>query len=351
MKNLLINASNSVSLFLQRYQIWLDYTNMYGNKHKNSIVEINTHGIPCFHYTEIDEINQNQNSIIAIDCLTEGIHSINFFKQYCKNNHYIIFCNDSWNCNTHNLDIKYSLITHRFFLFEMADTYLSPQRFCFYLDKIYNFDYPKLCIFSSTVGNVRPERDQFIHTLQNIVSYDNYILRYSGQNLAIDADMYDVVNFQQGMFDPYTSMLDKYYHTVSQSLPIAMYNQSYFNLVVETDLTTKDNFFLTEKTIKALITGVPFVIMATPYFLKNLKELGFQTFDSVWDESYDSITNFDQRIIAIGNLCNQLGNFDWEFHKRQLQSIAQINQMNFLNLNRLANKEFVEFENSIERLL
>jgi hypothetical protein len=351
LKKLLINASGQVAAFLKRYEIWVDHTNMYKNNNKQSLVEINDCGIPCFHFTEIDRINQTKNSIVAIDCLTEGIHSINYFKQYCKNNYYIIFSNDNWNPDFYNLEIKYSLVTHHFFLFEMADIYLSPQRFCFYLEKMYKFEYPKSCIFSSTVGNVRSERNKFIRMLQNTISYDNYILKYSGQDLASKSDTYDIVHFDKGMFDPYTWILDKYYHSVSQTLPIEIYNQSYFNLVVETDIITKDNFLLTEKTIKSLISGMPFVIMSTPYFLKNLKALGFETFDSLWDESYDTIIDFDQRIVAVSNLCDQLGKFDWELYKPQLQNIARVNQLNFLNLNRLANKEFIEFENTILELL
>ena len=53
---------------------------------------------------------------------------------------------------------------------------------------------------------------------------------------------------------------------------MAFYNQSYFNIVVETDINYTDNFFLTEKTVKALLTGMPFVIVGTPDFIKNLQQ-------------------------------------------------------------------------------
>jgi hypothetical protein len=129
----------------------------------------------------------------------------------------------------------------------MADTYLSPNRFCFYLDKTYEFEYPKPCIFTSTVGNVRTQRDYFVNLLKEKITYNNFILQYSGETIGVDVSHLDVVNFKKGEFDPYTSILEKYYHNVSQTLPLAIYNQSYFNIIVETDIDYTDNFFLTEK--------------------------------------------------------------------------------------------------------
>ena len=83
--------------------------------------------------------------------------------------------------------------------------------------------------------------------------------------------------------------MEKYYHSISQTLPIDLYNQCRFNLTVETDLDWTNEFFLTEKTVKNLIIGMPFVSVSTPHFLKNLRSLGFETYSSVWDESYDDI--------------------------------------------------------------
>jgi hypothetical protein len=48
---------------------------------------------------------------------------------------------------------------------------------------------------------------------------------------------------------------------------------------------------ITEKTFKAIALGMPFVLVAAAGSLEYLKEYGFQTFDHIWDESYD--TNCD----------------------------------------------------------
>lgn len=314
------------------------------------MIKIDSHGIPVFHYREIDKINSNPSSLIGIDCLTEGLHSDTLFRSYDKNKHYIIFSNGSWSKNTADFGISYDVVHHLFFLFEMADTYFSPNRFCFYLNKTYKFEYPKPCIFTSTVGNVRKERNYFVNLLKEKITYYNFILQYSGENIGVSATHFDVVKFKKGEFDPYISIIEKYYHNVSQTLPMDMYNQSYFNIVVETDINYVDNFFLTEKTIKSLITGMPFIVVTTPNFLSKLRQLGFTTYSTLWDESYDSIIDYKSRMGAIVNLCNDLGQFDWEAHRTQLMEIQLKNQNNFFNLNRIAIQEFKNFENIIKRL-
>lgn len=350
MEKLLINSSGLVTGFLDKYQIWKDHRKFYYKDQQESMVEINSHGIPVFHYTNLDEINCSSSPIIAIDCLTEGLHSNLFFSRYNKNKHYIIFSNSIWSKETADFGISYDIVPHLFFLFDMVDTYLSPNRFCFHTDKSYKFDYPKPCIFTSTVGNARPERDYFINTLKEKINYNNFILRYSGEDLGIDATKFDMINFEKGQFDPYTSIIEKYYHSVSQSLPINMYNQSYVNLVVETDIDYADNFFLTEKTIKTLLTGMPFVVVSTPNFLKHLQQLGFTTYNQLWDESYDSILDYKSRIDAIVGLCNSLGQFDWKSNRSLLAEIQLKNQNNFFNLMQVATQEFENFENIIKQL-
>ena len=52
---------------------------------------------------------------------------------------------------------------------------------------------------------------------------------------------------------------------------------------------------LTEKTFKPIALGMPFVLSAPAGSLAYLKQYGFKTFDSVWDESYDTETEDNNR--------------------------------------------------------
>ena len=64
--------------------------------------------------------------------------------------------------------------------------------------------------------------------------------------------------------------------------------ESFCNIVNETKFTDGIyNIHITEKVDKCFSSLQPFVIVSTPGYLKKLKELGFQTFDRWWDESYD----------------------------------------------------------------
>jgi hypothetical protein len=344
-----INSSGLVDIFLDRYLTWKDCRQFY-QQSGPSVIAKDPAGIPAFHYTNIDNINSCNSNIVAIDCLTEGIHCAGFFNQYDPSKHYIIFANGRWNKLQHpEIKISYDLVYSHYFLWDMLDTYCSPARFCFYVDKEYSFDYPKPSVFTSTIGNVKPYRTMLVEKLKSL-SYDNFILRYSGQDHAMNSKSLDVFEFDPGQFDPYTSIIDKHYHNVSQTVPVNLYNQSYFNLVVETDIDYSDSFFPTEKIIKTLFTGMPFVVVSTPHFLTNLHDLGFKTYNQIWNESYDSELDHNIRLDKIVDLCQQLSSFNWTEHQERLEFIKLYNRNNFLKLQSVADQEFANFEQIITRL-
>jgi hypothetical protein len=74
--------------------------------------------------------------------------------------------------------------------------------------------------------------------------------------------------------------------SLSQVVPISVYNQTYYTVVAETNFWNHFNFY-TEKTVKPLMAGRLFVGIAGQHYLANLRRLGFQTFSNVIDESYD----------------------------------------------------------------
>jgi hypothetical protein len=344
-----INSTALVQNWIENYNTWLAHEKFYNQRNHLSIVHSND-GIPCYLHNDVAGINRSTSAVIVIDCLIESIHSINTFVKYNPDKHYIIFCNGWWDQSKISLPYSYTLIHHFFYLFEMADTYLSPNRFCFYLDKEYRFEDTKPCEFVCMMGSKRPERNVLIDTLAQTINYKNYILRYSGEDLGLPCET-DIVLQDPDKFNSYLPLVEKYYHDMSQSLPINMYNMGRFGLVVESDLTLQHQFTLTEKTIKVLITGLPFVLAGTPYFLKHLRELGFITYNSLWDESYDEIEDFEKRMIAVAKLCNQLADFEWAEHRKELEQIKLLNRNNFLNLNQLVNLKFTEAEKKLIKVL
>lgn len=50
-----------------------------------------------------------------------------------------------------------------------------------------------------------------------------------------------------------------------------------------------NTFFPTEKTVRPIAAGKPFVLFGPVDFLKRLRDYGFRTFGEFWDESYDQL--------------------------------------------------------------
>jgi hypothetical protein len=72
-------------------------------------------------------------------------------------------------------------------------------------------------------------------------------------------------------------------------------NCSYLELVNETYFDSVSGLFITEKTFRTIALGHIFLICGQPGLLAHLKQEGFQTFDDLFDESYDNIVSFSQR--------------------------------------------------------
>lgn len=84
---------------------------------------------------------------------------------------------------------------------------------------------------------------------------------------------------------------------LSQVIPQQVYNDTAYSIVAETDYDNTLSFY-SEKTAKAFIARRLFVAFSGYKFLHNLRQLGFQTFGSVIDESYDLIKNNRDRYTA-----------------------------------------------------
>ena len=86
-----------------------------------------------------------------------------------------------------------------------------------------------------------------------------------------------------------------------------MYTNAFVEIVHETDIND-NNFFITEKTIRPILFKKPFITMCGKNFMKNLRTLGFKTFDDWFDERYDegnARQRYDsvlRRIINIGKM-------------------------------------------------
>ena len=102
------------------------------------------------------------------------------------------------------------------------------------------------------------------------------------------------------------------------------YADYFIEIVAETDTLTTN--WITEKTVKNLYIGKPFIIMGASEILAKIRSFGFQTFSPWVDESYDTITNNYQRLEAIKREIDRLAGTDVNQLHQQLLPILEHNR-------------------------
>jgi hypothetical protein len=132
--------------------------------------------------------------------------------------------------------------------------------------------------------------------------------------------------------------------SISQVIPIDIYNRTAYSIVAETCYSNEFAFF-TEKTAKPIIARRLFVMFAGQGYLARLRELGFQTFGQVIDESYDLEADPDRRW---GMACDQL---QWLIQQPQEEILKQIQPIvdhNFAVM--MDSKWYSDFNSDLEYL-
>lgn len=77
-------------------------------------------------------------------------------------------------------------------------------------------------------------------------------------------------------------------HFVHNRSMISHYHRFNIELVCES-YTLGETFFPTEKTARPIAGTRPWIIYGAAGYIQQLKHMGFRSFDSVWDESYDQL--------------------------------------------------------------
>tara|TARA_E500000318_G_scaffold67004_1_gene61803 strand:- start:275 stop:1252 length:978 start_codon:yes stop_codon:yes gene_type:complete len=109
----------------------------------------------------------------------------------------------------------------------------------------------------------------------------------------------------------------------SQFHSYELYQKIAVEIVNETNITS--GFFCTEKIVRPIAYYTPFVVMAVPNFLKHLQTLGFKTFDTLWDESYDEYKG-KQRLEKIYETLNEIAKIDLKTLHKQTHDICVYNK-------------------------
>jgi len=110
---------------------------------------------------------------------------------------------------------------------------------------------------------------------------------------------------------------------VSESVCFDAHKSNFFNSVpIEYQL-------ITEKTIRPIRAFQPFVVFGMVDTLKDLKELGFKTFDQYWNEEYDNIQDTQQRLEEIISVVKTLSNLSTDSWLQMYKDMKPILEHNY----------------------
>jgi hypothetical protein len=111
------------------------------------------------------------------------------------------------------------------------------------------------------------------------------------------------------------------------------YSDTWYSLVTET-IFDYPYSFRTEKIYKPILMAHPFVVAANRGYLRDLRDAGFQTFDSIIDESYDQIDCPHTRIQRIIETVRSISNSGAEHFWKASRDICKYNQQHLVEYNR-----------------
>ena len=130
----------------------------------------------------------------------------------------------------------------------------------------------------------RPHRDQLLARTQ--LYLEDSLYSYTSQGIMMDNDLIVNGDVEQRYINP------------------LWYKSTAFSLVAESNLTSPT--FMSEKTFKPIAFEQPFIVWGSPGTLEYLHASGFETFDHVIDETYDTIINNKQRLNSIITVVDEL---------------------------------------------
>lgn len=113
------------------------------------------------------------------------------------------------------------------------------------------------------------------------------------------------------------------------------YYRTWVSVITETLYQDQSSsVFVSEKIFKPMLALHPFIVVGQVNTLKSIKDLGFKTFDSWWDEGYDTETNPIKRLEQICAVLITLSKYSkkqWLDMYRDMYDVLIHNQKHLLN--------------------
>jgi hypothetical protein len=190
-------------------------------------------------------------------------------------------------------------------------------------------------IYNRAWSGTREYRLKFAELVVNHDMYSHCKMGFNSEDL-ID---YREHQFQNKKFQIQRQDLEQYFfHNTSDSSASADYcahdyQTTNIEVVLET-LFDDDRLQLTEKILRPIACGHPFILAATQGSLEYLRGYGFKTFHNIIDETYDTIVDPAQRLQAILIEMKRIATLPHDAKQQvydSLRSIAAYNQQRFFS--------------------
>ena len=117
------------------------------------------------------------------------------------------------------------------------------------------------------------------------------------------------------------------------------YIDTYFSLVTETVFEYPYSF-RTEKIWKPLVMGHPWIAVANQGYYRDMRNLGYKTFNHVIDESFDNIENNQDRIQRIATVVEDLCQQDLASFLDSCYNVCKYNQERYVEARGEVRAEF-----------
>jgi len=326
----------------QSFRSFLDHVDYYQHvkyvQYGTSVIKFSygDSGIPVYDFFELvknDQLHFDALNVIAVETLVQFLW---IKDKLDKTKKYIVFSESYWDIKQCQIDLNYELIFMPWDLIDCQNRLANRSNLYFHLIDLdmlskYKPKYDFLCL----AGRSKLWRDKFINKLENELNLENSLTSYYGKCLG-NSDLlkldipYERSNskfeFENKFYKPIQIPDTNYKYNLSYFTKNELFYQTKFSLVVETEAELQE-YHITEKTMKCIMLGHPFVVMGTHGYLKFLHGLGFTTYSDIFDESYDSIQDLESRMDAVIEVIQKL--------QTQVFDIDKLRNIQNKNLNAL----------------
>ena len=180
------------------------------------------------------------------------------------------------------------------------------------------------------LGETRPNRDRLYSIVNNHPVKEKVFMTYFGRDTVRGHWSEHVVRPREHTAETLGGPADRNNSQIrcSDLIDPDIYNQTYYTAVIETTIHA-DFAMFSEKEAKPIVAQRPFVIFGSPGHLRAFKQLGFESFAPVIDESYDNEKDLGKRFCMAVESMYRLCDRDPEEVYDQLKDVLSHNKKHF----------------------